>query len=146
MFLKRQILWPMATAAILALLISCSSGSGGGSSSACTSTDSVDTPTLAMIDGNCDGIVGNIANAIFVDGVTGLDTNAGTKASPKKTIQAAITAQVAGKEVYVSKGTYTEAIILKDGVSVFGGYDAATNWARASSLSGFPSPPTILPI
>lgn len=146
MMLKmKQFLWLFASLALVAFLISCGGGSSS-SSSACTSTDAVDTPTLAMVDGNCDGIVGNITNAIFVDGVSGSDTNAGTKASPKKTIQAGISAQVAGKEVYVSKGSYAEAITLSNGVSVFGGYDAANNWSRTSGNTTTIAGPTAIAV
>lgn len=102
----------------------------------CKSTDPNDRPTLANIDGNCDGIVGNIAGAIFVDTLTGNDGNAGTMASPKKTIQAAMSiaaAAVPTKDVYVSKGTYPETVTMIAGVSVFGGYDAATAWSRATT-------------
>ena len=100
----------------------------------CHATDLVDKPTLAMVDGNCDGIVGNIANAIFVDTVSGNDANAGTMALPKKTIGAGITTAAAAqplKDVYVSKGTYNELVTMSDGVSVYGGYDASNKWARA---------------
>ncbi len=102
----------------------------------CKSTDPSDRPTLLMVDGNCDGIVGNIANAIFVDTLSGNDGNAGTMASPKKTIQAGIAAAGAAapaKDVYVSKGTYPETVTMQEGVSVFGGYDAAMGWKRAAA-------------
>ena len=102
----------------------------------CKTTDPNDRPTLANVDANCDGIVGNIANAIFVDTLTGNDGNAGTMAAPKKTIQAGISAAGAAtptKDVYVSKGTYPETVTMLAGVSVFGGYDAATAWSRATT-------------
>ncbi len=59
------------------------------------------------MDGNCDGIVGNEAMAVFVDGASGDDANPGTKALPKKTIQSGIAAAAAvpAKDVYVSGGT-----------------------------------------
>src|SRR5262249_26967798 len=79
----------------------------------CHATDPVDKPTLANVDGNCDGIVGNIANAIFVDTVSGNDNNPGTKAMPKKTIGAGIQAATnanPNKDVYVSKGSYPEKV------------------------------------
>ena len=100
----------------------------------CHATDPIDKPTLANVDGNCDGIVGNIARAIFVDTVSGLDSNPGTMAMPKKTVQGGISAALAAtpiKDVYVSKGTYAETVSMGDGVSVYGGYDAANNWSRA---------------
>src|SRR5207342_901858 len=35
------------------------------------------------------------------------------------------------KDVYISKGTYTESVVLAKGVSLYGGYDPANNWSRA---------------
>jgi hypothetical protein len=99
----------------------------------CHATDPIDKPTLAMVDGNCDGIVGNIAQAIFV-AKTGSDANPGTMALPKLTIANGIATALAAnpvKDVYVSKGTYAETVSMGDGVSVYGGYDAANAWSRA---------------
>ena len=50
----------------------------------CVVTDPLDKPTLANVDGNCDGVVGNEAGALFVDGASGNDANPGTKASPRR--------------------------------------------------------------
>ena len=108
----------------------------------CHATDPRDTPTLANVDGNCDGIVGNITHAIFVDTVAGLDTNPGTMALPVKTIKAGIgLASAASKDVYVSKGEYDEEVTMSDGVGVYGGYDASNKWARAATSA--PSPTII---
>ena len=113
----------------------------------CSSTDPTDRPTLEMKDKNCDGIVGNIAGAIFVDTVSGADTNDGSIDHPKKTIQSGINAASNAtpiKDVYVSKGTYGETVVMADGVSVFGGYDAAAKWARAlANVSAIVSPTAI---
>jgi hypothetical protein len=62
---------------------------------------------------------------------TGNDGNAGTIALPFLTIQAAITAAVSGQAVKVATGTYNlnsnagagNPIVLKQGVSLFGGYN-----------------------
>lgn len=95
-------------------------------------TATVDIPTLENKDKNCDGIVGTIEKAIFVDVVSGKDTNPGTMAAPKKTIGAGISAAAsAGKDIYVSKGTYPETVTLVAGVNMYGGYDAAKKWTRA---------------
>jgi hypothetical protein len=113
----------------------------------CQITSTIDKPTLAMVDGNCDGIVGNAANAVFVDTITGADANPGTMLAPKKTIQAAISAAAAAvpvKDVYVSKGTYAETVSLASGVSVYGGYDAASAWSRAATnVTLIASPQTV---
>ena len=55
----------------------------------------------------------------------GDDANDGLSAdAPKLTIQNAIKASSSGDEVYVSAGMYNEAITLKDGVHIRGGYNA----------------------
>src|SRR5215510_344801 len=91
-----------------------------------------DVPGLPSTDANGDGI--DLARAIFVDGVSGSDTNPGTMQLPRQTIAAGIAAAVVTsprKHVYVSKGTYPEMVTLQDGVSLYGGYDAANNWSEA---------------
>ncbi|MCP4250941.1 MAG: hypothetical protein GY778_28220, partial [bacterium] len=68
-------------------------------------------------------------------------------ALPQRTIGSGIDQAVSlGRDhVYVSKGLYDEGVVLADGVSVWGGYDAAADWQRGftntvqintSSLSG----------
>ena len=91
-----------------------------------------DPPELSFSDTNCDLIDGDIATAIFVDIVSGSDSNPGTMALPIQHVQNGITAAAAaGKDVYISTGTYSESITLSNGVSLYGGYDAATGWSRA---------------
>ncbi len=113
----------------------------------CTQTSTTDKPDLSFVDENCDGIDGDINGAIFVDTVTGNDGNPGTIASPKQTIGAGILAAAAAtpvKDVYISKGTYAEAITLVDGVSLYGGYDAANTWQRATAnTTTIQSPTTV---
>jgi hypothetical protein len=76
-------------------------------------------------DVNCDGIDGEINNAIFV-AKDGDDANPGTIEEPKLTIQAGLNAAEAeGKrDVYVATSVYSENITLKAGVSLYGGYSA----------------------
>jgi hypothetical protein len=100
----------------------------------CTSTGP-DAPDLLFIDANCDGIDGDASRAIFV-APTGNDANPGTRGAPKRTITAAILAADAEspkKSVYISQGTYAETITLRAGVSLYGGYNALTNWSRATA-------------
>lgn len=73
-----------------------------------------------------------VTNARYVstnaDG--GDDGNIGTASSPMETIQAAVAASSSGEEVRVSAGTYTvdsaSQIVMKNGVSLRGGYDPDT--------------------
>jgi len=55
----------------------------------------------------------------------------GNQSAPFKSIQAAIEdAKATGKsEVYVAKGSYNESLVMRPGVALRGGYDAAT-WQR----------------
>ena len=88
-----------------------------------------DLPDLAFVDSNCDAIDGTERDAIFVS-PNGLDSNPGTKADPKRELQAAVDAAAAAKKRYVlvAFGTYKH-VRLATGISIFGGYDP-TSWAR----------------
>ncbi len=100
----------------------------------CVTTSATDVPDTAFTDANCDGIDGNISDAIFV-ATSGSDSNPGTMAQPKLTISAAIgtAAAQAKKQVLISKGTYSERVTLTSGISLFGQYDATTGWTRNTS-------------
>jgi hypothetical protein len=86
------------------------------------------------------------ASAVYV-ATTGNDTNPGTEASPKATIQAAIATAAAETpipDVYVSAGTYSgpSALSLQSGVNVDGGYTPGT-WTRSltavTTIEGAPT-------
>jgi hypothetical protein len=113
----------------------------------CNQTSQTDKPDMQFVDADCDGIDGTETKAIFVDVVSGNDGNPGTKAQPKKSIGAGLLAANAAnpkKDVYVSKGTYTELVDVPDGVSVYGGYDAAAGWSRALvNVTRISSPTTV---
>ena len=99
-----------------------------------------DTPDLAFVDSNCDGIDGDEKKAVFASPL-GKDTNPGTKAAPKREIAAAVvTAAIAGKDVYAAAGDYSR-VEAASRVGIFGGYNATT-WNRApaqiTSISGAP--------
>ena len=102
---------------------------------ACTFTSSTDLPDNTFADVNCDGIDGDVAVAIFV-ATTGNNADPGTRALPKATINAGITAAVAGGKthVYVSQGVYNERVVLSNGISVYGGYSSSNNWARSGAF------------
>jgi hypothetical protein len=99
-----------------------------------------DLPDLGFVDSNCDGIDGTEAKAIFVS-PQGKDANPGTKAAPKRQIQAAVVAAAAaGKDVYAAAGSYNR-VEVASGVGVYGGYDPKT-WTRTlapgTAISGGP--------
>ncbi|HEY5244890.1 MAG TPA: hypothetical protein VIJ60_04425, partial [Acidimicrobiales bacterium] len=102
----------------------------------CKLGGTTDKPDLGFVDSNCDGIDGTIADAIFVDEVTGQDTNAGAMTSPVKMIGEGILLAAAStpkKDVYVSKGAYAEEVKMQSGVSIYGGYDASNAWSRSNA-------------
>jgi hypothetical protein len=106
----------------------------------CCTPGAPDLPDDQLLDGNCDGIDGTIADAVFVDPIGGSDANAGTIDHPKQHLGGAsgaiATAAATGKhQVLVSKGAISEPqpVTLADGVGVWAGYDAAHGWQRADA-------------
>ncbi len=99
-----------------------------------------DLPELTFTDTNCDGIDGDASIGVFVAPtfVGGNDMNPGTRAMPVATIARGIdiasTSGRARMEVYVSAGTYMESVVLRNGVSIYGGYLATMGWARSRSF------------
>jgi hypothetical protein len=92
-----------------------------------------DLPDLAFVDSNCDGIDGTEKDAVFAS-PDGNDADPGTKARPKRQIQAAVQV-AAGKDKYViaSAGSYAH-VKAAQGVSLFGGYDPRS-WSRRENLA-----------
>ena len=76
-------------------------------------------------------------SVMYVDANSAMSTQVGNRTSPYKTIQAGIeSAHLLRNEVAttamtiaVAQGTYNEAVTLRPGISVMGGYEA-TNWTR----------------
>jgi hypothetical protein len=87
--------------------------------------DTPDAVSSPSNDTNCDGIDGELENAVFVS-KDGNDLNPGTLAEPKLTIQAGIQAaqEAARRDVYVATGVYNENVRLLPGARVYGGYSA----------------------
>ncbi len=76
----------------------------------------------AYVDRDCDGVDGQAATSLFVRaGATGGD---GTQARPFGSIEAAMDRYVPGRHtaILVAAGLYPEALVLSDGLHVFGGY------------------------
>jgi hypothetical protein len=121
--------------------ISFGSGSGrveivvteGDGGTSCVPVAGPDVPDDLFKDTNCDGIDGDASQAIFV-ATDGDDMSPGTAASPKRTIQGALTAATAAMktQVYVSAGTYTAPVTLTNGISIFGGYARSLGWSRGA--------------
>lgn len=101
---------------------------------ACIFSSPSDAPDNAFIDANCDGVDGDASQAVFVS-TAGNDAWPGTRAQPMLTIAAAIgKASLDGKtQVYVSNGTYVGRVTLTSGISLYGGYSQAANWARSTA-------------
>ena len=92
-----------------------------------------DLPDLSFADANCDGIDGNEAQSVFV-APSGDDLLSGTKAQPKRTIDAALaTAQAAGRaSVIVQSGSYP-VVSARTGIGIYGAYNAT--WNREAGLA-----------
>lgn len=98
-----------------------------------------DLPDLAFVDSNCDGIDGTEKDAIFVS-PRGNDANPGTKAAPKREIQAAVTAAGTGGRYVIAAGGSYARVVVSTGAGVYGGYDPA-GWARGgftTQITGSP--------
>ncbi len=100
---------------------------------ACSFISATDNPDDAFTDSNCDGIDGNLSDAIFVS-TGGNDANPGTKALPVATVLTGIArAQSGGQSrVLVSSGVYVGRVSLVPAISIHGGYSATNNWQRSS--------------
>ncbi|WP_187027617.1 hypothetical protein [Persicimonas caeni] len=101
----------------------------------CTVQSSDDAPDASGVDANCDGIDGEIARGIFVS-TNGSDSASGTIDAPLASIGAALSLaqSTSGLDhIYVATGQYDEQVTLVSGVSIFGGYDEASNWMRTGS-------------
>lgn len=106
-------------------------GSAGGSDGGCVPSGGTDFPDENGLDSNCDGIDGDATLAAFVDGTNGVDTNAGTRALPFRTIARGLDA--GRPQVLVASGTYAESLGLgTGGFGIYGGYDATSSWARTA--------------
>jgi hypothetical protein len=80
-------------------------------------------PVATYVDGNCDGVDGVVADALFVSAAAGPGGD-GSRAAPFQTIQEALDADAAGDAEYilVAAGLYQENLLLPPGVALHGGY------------------------
>lgn len=87
------------------------------------------------VEVDCNGFESDQDRALFV-APDGNDSSPGTMGQPMRSIQVAIDAAAsnAGKDaVYVSAGEYEESLVLRDGVSVYGGFDRGAGWTHNAS-------------
>ncbi len=79
-------------------------------------------PNWPYVDRNCDGVDGDLANALFVWSDT--DSSQGTLQHPYATITEAINAYVPGQNtmILVAAGYYEESLEVTAGVRLYGGY------------------------
>ena len=96
---------------------------GGGPQNGCECLFASDLDEPDGVDQNCDGIDGELNNAVFV-AKTGADGNPGTLQLPVATVAKGIelAAKLGKRDVYVAGGVYPGSVDLVAGVSVYGGY------------------------
>ncbi|MDB4955032.1 MAG: virulence associated protein [Myxococcales bacterium] len=113
----------MAIVGVAVALAACARGSSGADIDA-TGGGGTDG---APVDSSCGALP---CTGIYV-AQTGNDQATGTQAMPLKTIHAAVVKAALSTPplaVFVQAGTYPEAVAMKAGVSVYGGFD--TTWKR----------------
>ncbi|MDX9724552.1 MAG: hypothetical protein RBU37_27640 [Myxococcota bacterium] len=111
----------------------------------CKFETELDLPDAAFLDANCDGVDGDLSQAVFV-APDGNDLALGTEDSPVQTINTGIQKALDRDltQVYVSMGVYDETVILADGVSVFGSFSRSAGWKRAESYLTSIAPTTLV--
>ncbi len=96
-------------------------GAGTGGTGGSTEIPCPDDPIDGPVAEGC---------GVWVSASLGNDANPGTQAQPVKTIGAAVGLAVTGpRRVYACNEVYEEAVALPAGVSLFGGFECAANWA-----------------
>ena len=76
---------------------------------------------------------------VFVNSVSGNDSNSGTQKNAFRTIKAAIAGVGKYTRIYVCKGNYNESIQLTSAISIYGGFDCG-NWAWSADNKTVVSP------
>ena len=100
-----------------------------------------DTPKATAVNGTPDQSDVTEALGVFVS-PTGRADNAGTKVSPLDTVQAGIElGKRTGKRVYVCSGTFREALVLADSISIIGGLDCSgERWTLSAARTRIEAP------
>ena len=110
-------------------------GQGGqGPEEPACDPDAVDLPDDEFEDTNCDGLDGDVAEAVFVS-PSGNDDGLGAMHDPVATLARAIElAQQATRDVYVCSAEYSEPLaMVGEGVNVYGGYNCNDGWKRSEA-------------
>ena len=134
--MKRHLL--LATA----FLVACGSSSAANDSDPTVLGTGADDAGPGTIPGNGGPDELNERFGVFV-ATNGKDSNDGSRATPFATIGAAVSAaSQSSRRVFVCAGTYNEAIVVANGVSIGGGYDCskAPAWSPAAGRSIVISP------
>jgi hypothetical protein len=81
-------------------------------------------PGLPAVDRNCDSVDGVAATALYVWALS--PGSQGTRAAPYRTLGEAIAAfqPALHSAILVAQGTYVEQVVMRDGVSLYGGYSS----------------------
>jgi Protein of unknown function (DUF1565)/Putative metal-binding motif len=81
-------------------------------------------PGIPYVDRNCDHVDGVAATAVYVWALS--PSSQGTRTAPFRTLAEALAAFRPGvhSAILVAQGTYLEQVVLRDGVSLYGGYSA----------------------
>ena len=105
-------------------------GEGGELETARCDPTSEDAPDDDFVDSNCDGIDGDASRAVFV-APAGKDDASGTRDAPFGSLAHAVELAVPKKlSIYVCNGTYRENLVIRSGISIYGGYDCTRAWTR----------------
>ncbi|MCA9539138.1 MAG: hypothetical protein KC620_09655, partial [Myxococcales bacterium] len=100
----------------------------------CQPSAEEDLPDPGFVDADCDGLDGEIEDAIFV-APRGNDVNAGTLAAPVATIARAMDLALGSdppKYIIAAEGVYEGTVTLRAGVRIYGGYRPGPRWARSA--------------
>ncbi len=97
-----------------------------------TKAQPTDLPDDNLTDTNCDGIDGDISQAVFVD-CSVASGGSGTMQAPTNSVAAALTIAAASSktQILVATSLCAETITLKPGIGIYGGYDSAKSWTRS---------------
>jgi hypothetical protein len=108
----------------------------------CCTAIGCDVPDDKFVDENCDGIDGDIRDAVFVDPVNGNDsTGTGAINQPLQHLNGAAGALAVAlaqmkHQILIGQGSIQETgrIVIANGISLYGGYDPSSAWLRSDAV------------